>query len=136
MSNNQLPTDVQERIKADAEAATGKEEVRLKDLNQEYGRMVSQLHGHEAGYIAGATAYATKWFTCFEENGKMAEVIAAYATKLHEAQQENEKLKAIANLWRPLMEEVVKRFEGVAEMADQDYDLNLTKQIKRFLYGE
>lgn len=123
MSNNQLPTDVQERIKADA------------------AKYIDQIHCHVGdmeyeAYIAGATAYATKWFTCFEENGKMAEVIAAYATKLHEAQQENEKLKAIANLWRPLMEEVVKRFEGVAEMADQDYDLNLTKQIKRFLYGE
>lgn len=58
MSNNQLPAATVERIKADAEAATDKEEVRPKALNQEYGRMVSQLNGHEIGYIAGATALA------------------------------------------------------------------------------
>lgn len=58
MSSNQLPADVQERIKAEAATATDKEAERLKMRNQEYGRMVSQLHGYEAGYITGATAEA------------------------------------------------------------------------------
>lgn len=66
MESNKLPVDVQERLKKDAEAATDKEEVRLKALNQEYGRMVSQLHGHEAGYIAGATAEA-EWKVKYDE---------------------------------------------------------------------
>lgn len=56
MSNNQLPADEQERIKADAKTAAKREEVRLKKRNIEYGRMVSQIHGYTSGYIAGATA--------------------------------------------------------------------------------
>lgn len=60
MSNNQLPADVQERIKADAEAATNKEADRLRETTQAYDRMISQLHGYDTGYIAGATAEAIR----------------------------------------------------------------------------
>lgn len=46
----------QERIKADAEAATNDHAVTLKAKGMEYAPMIMRLFGHKEGYIAGATA--------------------------------------------------------------------------------
>lgn len=46
----------QERIKADAEAATNDHAVTLRAKEMEYAAMIMRLFGYKEGYIAGATA--------------------------------------------------------------------------------
>ena len=46
----------QERIKADAEAATNDHAVVLREKDMEYAPMIMRLFGYKEGYIAGATA--------------------------------------------------------------------------------
>lgn len=62
-----------------------------------------------------------------------------YATKLQEAEdkikeleRQNEKLKATANGWRPLLEEVMNKHGAIILMHDNDF----YEKIKTFLYGE
>lgn len=55
----------------------------------------------------------------------------AYAIKLHQAQQENAKLKAMAEGWRPLLEEVLSK-HNTGKLPDH----HIYEKIKKFLYGE
>lgn len=79
--NTKLPKEVVDEIKRDVEVRAAHKP------NTSYHR------GYKDGEIFGATAYATKWFTCFEENGRMAVIIADYIDKIKVLEYENNKLK-------------------------------------------
>lgn len=55
-----------------------------------------------------------------------------YADKWQEAEQENERLKAMAEGWRPLLEDILRE----ENLGFIDLNEMLTERIKRFLYGE
>lgn len=80
--------------------------------------MVSQLHGYHSGYIAGATAYATKLQEVEQENAEL--------------RRQNDKLKQQATGWRPLLEEVLSKHGAIILMHDSEFH----EKIKKFLYGE
>lgn len=65
MSNNQLPADLQERIKADALLAR---QQRAKYLHDKY-----EIEGYEDGYIAGATAMAERAQNEIDRRNKLLE---------------------------------------------------------------
>ncbi len=66
MNNNQLPADVQERIKADA--------VKSYPIPVKFSDQVACMERRE-GYIAGATAYATKLHEAQQEKGKAVDLL-------------------------------------------------------------
>lgn len=53
-----------------------------------------------------------------------------YATKLHQLQRQNEKMKAMAEGWRPLLEETLSDWDSMI------FEQKLKDKIKKFLYGE
>jgi hypothetical protein len=78
MEKKELPVEVQKEIEDKAKAS-----IRLKGWGESL---------QFESYIKGATAYATKWFECFEENGKMAATIADHTTKLRQAEEKIKEL--------------------------------------------
>lgn len=82
--STQLPVEAVNEINAKAI------EIALKfipDINSPGYRAI------KGAAIKGATAYATKWFSCFEENGKLATTIADNIDKIKVLTYDNNKLK-------------------------------------------
>lgn len=60
------------------------------------------------------------------------EFVIAQAKERDELKQENEKMKAMAEGWRPLLEDILRE----ENLGFIDLNEMLTERIKRFLYGE
>lgn len=83
MEKKELQVEVKQKIWFEAEKYT---EDKVKAINEEHFNVYN-------AYISGATAYATKWFHCFEENGKLATTIADNIDKIKVLEYDNNKLK-------------------------------------------
>lgn len=123
--NTQLPAEVTEEIKLNAEDFAN------KHIN---GRAQPDaweivFKSHETA----ATAYATKLHEANEtikvltyDNNKLKGEAEVYKIAVEELKRQNDKLKEKATGWRPLLEEVLSK----------PATHTLLEKIKKYLYGE
>jgi hypothetical protein len=157
MSNKtKLPDEVVEllRQKAKDYAQVIHDEIGKK---KHFHRKTLMMYAH----LDGATEYAIKLHEAQQENEQLrrwkteaaelltkinsyahkhleiklgqcaVDFVIAQAKERDELKQENERLKAIANLWRPLMEEAIRQDSLYGHVP-----VETINKIKRFLYGE
>lgn len=122
--NTQLPVEVEKEIEDKAEAEFDRliEKAKCRADN-------AYAQGFSEGWHEGATAYATKWFICFEESNKMAGDFADSALKMQELQQENAELKR----WK---KEQIALFDPLYDYGMASKEIRLGESIVTFILNK
>lgn len=148
MDNKQLPAEVVEEIKKNAEAKTAIENERIIGDSKDYGRRISYLDGYEAGCIELGTEYATKLHQVEQENAQLKQWKSEASELLNPILDYGQSKEADIPLGASISDTVIercKKFDQASKLLEKFIsrheagllpDRFIYQEIKQFLDGK